>query len=407
MMGNRQIAYLWVPNFGATVARRANPALRDRPLALLDEHGQVLAADALAMQAGVVSGLTEQQAAARCSEATILPAARFPLWEAQETLLERVKDYTDHWQPDGLGRVYLVAAEAAPARNVGLRDTIDHQLISWCAAVTDAARRLGWQPALGATGSKFGASVAGQAAWQDAALLLAPAAQQAFLAVQPAATLPLDADALIQLRYLGIRTLGQYAALPAVGVLARFGPAGRLAQRWAQGLDDRPVISPWEVPEVAARIEFETPLADQERLLAALVRQAERLLAPLRERLQAIGRLLLAVTRTNGRVVQVAHTFSLPTAAAEPVRLALTMALARVAWDQEGAAEITLTLADVTDAPAQQLTLFDMTPDGRARLRATLDRLAARFGPDTFRLAILADPTNVLPERRVGWQTFR
>lgn len=396
------IAYLWAPYLGVTVARRAEPELAGRPLALLDDGGRVLAADALALQAGIGAGLTERQAAARCPAAALLPAARFPLWEAQEAFLGRIKDATDRWQPDGLGRVYLQAPFAAQEGRAA------EELVGWCQAVAGAVRALGWQPALGATGSKFGASVAGQVAWENAALLLAPVAQRDFLAGQPVATLPLDADALLQLRHLGIRTLGQYTRLPAAGVLTRFGPAGRTAQRWAQGLDDRPVVPPWESPEVAARLEFETPLADGEILLAALLRRAERLLGPLRDRLQTIGRLELRITRADGRMLPLAHVFPQPTAAAEPVRLALAGLLARAPWDGQGAAEITLTLAGITDTPGQQLALFaDAADDNRARLTATLDRLAARFGADAFRLASLADPDNLLFERRAAFGPWR
>jgi protein ImuB len=252
--------------------------------------------------------------------------------------------------------------------------------------------------------------VAGQIAGQNAALLLIELAQRDFLAGQPAATLPLDADALTQLRHLGIRTLGQYTRLPAAGVLARFGQAGRTAQRWAQGLDDRPVTPPWESPEVTVRIEFETPEVDRERLLAALSHRADRLLDPLRDRLQAIARMLLTITRADGRTLPVTHTFPQPTAAAGSVRLALADLLARMPWEGQGATEITLTLAGITDAPSQQLTLFaDATDNTRTRLTATLDRLAARFGADAFRLASLTDPDNLLLERRAAylpWQPW-
>ncbi len=131
---------------------------------------------------------------------------------------------------------------------------------------------------------------------------------------------------------------------------------------------------------------------------------------PLRDRLQAIARILLNVTRADGRTLPVAHTFPLPTAAAEPARLALASLLTRVPWDGQGVVEVTLTLAGITDAPGQQLTLFDtgeIGGDSRARLTATLDRLAARFGADAFRLAALTDPDHLLPERRaafVPWQ---
>ena len=404
-MAERQIAYLWAPYFGTAVARSVAPQLADRPLVLIDEHGRVLAGDAAAARVGVVPGLSDHQAAAHCPSALLTPAARFPIWEAQERFLDRIKPYTDRWQPDGLGRVYLDATAAAP----GDPARVEGELLKWCQALVTAVRRLGWQPALGATGSKFGASVAGQVASQNAALLLIPAAQRAFLADQPASLLPLDADALLQLRHLGIRTLGQYTRLPATGVLTRFGAAGRTAQRWAQGLDDRPVLPPWESAEVASRIEFEPPLADRERLLAALLARADKLLAPLRDRLQAVARLLLHVTRSDGRVVPVSHTLPLPTAALAPVRHALASLLARVTWDGEGAAEIVVTLAGITDAPSPQLTLFDLdgADDGnRARLTATLERLAARFGADAFRLASLVDPDHLLLERRAVFQPW-
>ena len=405
-MAERQIAYLWVPEFGAAVARRADPGLQARPLVLLDEHGRVLTVDATAGQAGVLPGFTERQAAARCPEATMAPAAGFPLWEAQERFLERVKGYTDRWQTDGLGRVYLDATGLALNRQAGITG-VDRELLGWCQAVAGAVRSQGWEPALGATGSKFGASVAGQVARQNAALLLAPPAQRAFLAGQPVPTLPLDADVLLQLRHLGIRTLGQFARLPATGVLTRFGPAGRTAQRWAQGLDDRPVVPPWESPEVSARIEFDPPLIDHDRLLAALTHRTAKLLDPLRDRLQAIARILLQVTRADGRVITVAHTFPMPTAASEPVRLALASLLARMTWNRQGAAEIGLTLAGITDAPGQQLILFDVQDNSRARLTSLLDRLAARYGAEAFRLASLADPDHLLLERRAAFGPWR
>jgi nucleotidyltransferase/DNA polymerase involved in DNA repair len=405
-MAERQIAYLWTPYFGAAVARAAAPQPADRPLVLLDEHGRVLAADEAAARAGVAPGSSERQAAAYCPAALLAPANRFPIWEAQERFLDRIKPFSDRWQPDGLGRVYLDATAAAP----GNLARIEGELLKWCQALVTAVRGLGWQPALGATGSKFGASVAGQAASRNAALLLIPAAQRAFLADQPASLLPLDADALLQLRHLGIRTLGQYTRLPATGVLTRFGVAGRTAQRWAQGLDDRPVLPPWESAEAASRIEFEPPLADRERLLAALLARADKLLAPLRERLQAAARLALNVTRADGRVIPVSHTFPLPTAALPTVRHALASLLDRITWAGEGAAEVVVILAGITDAPSPQLTLFDLDgadDDQRGRLTATLERLAARFGADAFRLATLADPDHLLIERRAvfaPWQ---
>jgi uncharacterized membrane protein YccC len=71
------------------------------------------------------------------------------------------------------------------------------------------------------------------------------------------------------------RELGQYAALPPSAVLQQFGKAGRLAQRFAQGKDDRPVISRWQTPRRTVSREPDAPLDDRERLLATMERACQ------------------------------------------------------------------------------------------------------------------------------------
>ena len=404
-MGEKPIAYLWVPYFGAAVARRTGVLADDKPLVLLDETGRVLAVDARAAQAGVLPGLSERQAVARCPYALFRPAARYPLGEAEAALWRQVGRFTDCWQVDGPGNAYLDAGLAGPGE----------RLLTWCQALTDAVRQLGWEPVLGATASKFGAAVAGRVTHEKAVLWVPPSAQRAFLARQTSAFLPLDSDALLQLKHLGIRTLGQFAGLPAVGVLARFGTAGRMAQRWAQGLDDRPVIPAWETPEISTRLEFEPPLAQRDRLLAALMHRAEQLLPALRRQLQVVGRVRLVATRADTRVIAGGHIFPQPTAVSETVRWGLAAALDKLTWDKQPAAEITLTLSDIRDQPAQQFALFDAgswsaeegaAGQDRAALRAVLDQLTARYSPNAFRMVTLPNPDHPLPERRVGWRPF-
>ena len=58
------------------------------------------------------------------------------------------------------------------------------------------------------------------------------------------------------------RTLGALAALPATDMLARFGPAGRLAHRRASGLDDRPVDARPPPPDLAVHLELDPPVTD-------------------------------------------------------------------------------------------------------------------------------------------------
>ncbi len=389
----RSIAYLNAVEFGATLAQRADPSLAGRPLALLDDRGHVIAADVLAARAGIAPGQTEHQAVARAPGVTLRPADRYPILETQAELMARVARYAGRWQPAGLGSAYLDT------------EGIGGDMLSWCQALGGEVRGLGMVPSVGLAPTKFCAAVAGEVAGENIMLVMTAVTQRAFLTPQPIGLLPLEPDALLHLAHLGIRTLGQYACLPPAGVLARFGPPGRTAQRWVQGRDNRPVTLPGEMSQASAHLEFDGVVADREILLAALRREADALLHPLHSRLQAAGRLALAATRGDGRLVTASHVFPLPTAATRTVHLALEEAVDRIAWRGEGAADVTLTLGDITDAPVQQLSLLDITSP-RATLAATLAQLAARFGPETFRMAALVDQGNPLPERRGSWREF-
>ena len=366
---------------------------------LLDDAGQVMAADARAAAVGVAPGQTERQAVARCPLALLKPASHYPVVEAQVAFTERVARYAGRWQPAGLGAIYL--------------DTtgLPGNLIDWGQEMANELRsNLNVSPSIGLTSSKFSSSAAGQLALPSQALILDPITQPTFLSRQPSTLLPLETDALLQLRHLGIRTLGQYARLPAAAVLTRWGRAGHTAQRWAQGHDDRPVIPPSEREEVSAHIEFDGVLLDRDILLAALARKAEKLLDPLRDQLQAIGWLRVTITRGDRRTISVKHTFPMPTAIGSSVKLALDRVLGRVEWTVgpdagEGASDASLILGDITDAPAQQLSLLE-TPSPREALTATLEKLAARYGRDSFCMAVLTEPDHPLPERRVSWQGF-
>ena len=261
--------------------------------------------------------------------------------------------YASRWQPAGLGAAYL--------------DTtgLPGNLFEWCSDLANDVHHMGLTPSIGLTNGKFSASAAGQLAAPFQALILDPIMQPGFLSQQTAALLPLGPDALLQLRHLGIRTLGQYARLPAAAVLTRWGRPGRTAQRWAQGDDDRPVIPPSERPEASAYIEFDGVLLDRDILLAAVVRKAEKLLQPVRDQLQAIGWLELAITRADRRTITVKHTFPMPTAAESSVKLALDRVLGRVSWNGEGATDVRLTLGDITDAPRSSSACSTRPPRAR------------------------------------------
>jgi hypothetical protein len=173
-----------------------------------------------------------------------------------------------------------------------------------------------------------------------------------------------------------------------------------------------------QAPQYTARLEFELPLAERSRLVAALVRLASPLLAGLRENLQACGQVRLAVHFDDGSAQERARSFLLPVAGERRVVEALGRLLDEMRWLAPASA-LAVTLAQIQDVVAEQLTLFSLDATASADAAASADRegealgeveryLAARFGTlpsggSRLRQPVLARPGAPLPEWRAGW----
>ena len=146
-----------------------------------------------------------------------------------------------------------------------------------------------------------------------AATLVAPGRARAFLAPFPVGVLdgPDAADLAALLPRLGIRTLGEFASLPAADVANRFGAPGVIAHRLARGLDPRPLAPCPPSADLSVSAEFDPPARQAEPVVFAAKALAERMhdglaargLACVRVRVQAVwedGRRLTRLWRHDG-----------------------------------------------------------------------------------------------------------
>ena len=74
------------------------------------------------------------------------------------------------------------------------------------------------------------------------------------------------------LRRWGIRSLGEFAALPSDELAARFGQEGVALQRLARGIDPRPLVADPGVPRFVQSMELEWPIEELEPLSFVLAR---------------------------------------------------------------------------------------------------------------------------------------
>jgi protein ImuB len=157
------------------------------------------------------------------------------------------------------------------------------------------------------------------------------------------------ADLLVR---LGIRTLGDLAALPATDVLARFGPEGALAHRLARGLDPRPVSGRAPPPDLAVQVELDPPI---ERVDTAAF-AAKSLADELHQRLAGLG---LACIRVAIEV-ETEHGETLVRLWRHDAGLTLTAVAERVRWQLDGWLSGS---AGSAAAPTGGLSLLRLVPD--------------------------------------------
>ncbi len=395
------VLYCTIPHFAAALARRDHPEETGKPLVLVGPEERVFGVSAEAAACGVVVGMTARMAQVRCPEARLLDADLARCRAEREVLLEVLEETSSEVEPHDWGAAYVDLGELVR----GHADAAD-----FCREVGRAVRReLGeaLQPALGWDSSKFTAQVAARRTPPGRLRAVDAIRERGFLQPLPVSLLPLQGDAVRRLCFLGLRTLGQYAALPRAAAWQQFGRAGMLAHRCARGEDNRPVIPRGQATHLVAEIEFETPLVERERLVAALRRLVSPLLAELRENLQACGQVRLAVRFEDGSTQERERAFLLPVAAEERVVEALDQLLAGMGWPAAATA-LAVSLAQIQEAVAEQLTLFPLVDERAAKLREVERYLAARFGSSfqagRLRTAVLAQPGAPLPEWRVGWR---
>jgi protein ImuB len=361
--------------------------------------------------------MAARTAQVRCPEARLLDADIARCREELETLLQLLEKVSPGVEPHGWGGAY-----------VDLGDRVRHQAgaVTLCQEVGRQVRReLGsaLQPALGWDSSKFTAQAAARRTQPGHLRAVDAARERDFLQPLPVSLLPLAGDAVQRLGFLGLRTLGQYAGLSRAAVWQQFGRPGRLAHRCARGEDDRPVVSRQHAPQLAAEIDLEAPLAERAPLLAILRRLVSPLLAELRGNLQACGQVRLTVRFENAfvseracsraRVLERARSFLFPLSDEGRVLRALEQLLDGMEWPA-AATGLAVSLAQIQDAVAEQLTLFPLDGDAladekRQKLREVERYLATRFGAPVFksgrlRRPVLDQPGAPLPEWRVAWR---
>lgn len=412
------IACVRLPFFAAAVEARDRPDLAGAALVIGEppqDPRYVYAVSPLAAQAGVRGGMTLRQAQALCREARVIPATQARYRRALDGLLAQLATFTDYMEAEAAVELRADARRRARVPALGFAQMDDfpatvlyldlgmlnqEDALHLGAQMNRVIQAEANQPsAVGLASGRFPARVAAMLL-QPGELLLVPEGQEAtFLADLTVDLLPVDGETLRQLHLLGLHTLGQIAAQPVAALLDRFGKPGRAMHRLANGRDTSPV--PPYTPRVTehAMRTLESPIDNRQTLTHLLATMAGEMAERLRAAGQAARQIELALALEDGTVL--ARDLALRQPSARPDHLAQAVnELAASLPLTSGVTEIDLTLSQIGQPVARQLSLFDRAPVSQEHLRQSLRDLAARYGEDCFYWVRLADEHARLPERQ-------
>jgi DNA polymerase IV len=389
------IACVQIPNIAIAITRRDEPTLADRPLILYTAERQRTLVAAASEDTGVVAGIPLRQAIARCPHAIYRPAVPERDWQARAALATLMESFSPRIAPDVLGVDAIIDLDLGRIRTaqaIVIMQRLGEQIAS-------SLRLL---PALGAAATRFVARRAAAISGAGAAVIVPPGGEAAFLAPQPIAALPIDAEIVQRLHLLGLRTIGALAQLRLDALQAQFGASAGLLYQLARGADNTPIPTTVSLPTIERTARFAGPISNRAAIESAIGRLAEQLAAQLNAGGWAARAIRVTLHLEDGAPWRAQRTLSAPTADRDKLKAAF-LALSRAAVLDSGIEALTLQVGELAPTITTQLDLFARTSGQAKQLEATLGRLSTRYA-GSFMRANVANTSAQLPERRVRFE---
>ena len=189
-------------------------------------------------------------------------------------------------------------------------------MTAFCASLRERIRsETGLVASIGAGNGKQIAKIASDEAKPDGLLVVPQGTEREFLAPLPVRALwGIGPVAEGKLRFIGVQTLGQLAALSEQDAVATLGGVvGRDLRKLATGFDDRPVADRGETKQVSAETTFDTDIKDLATLRAEVRRIAVGAHARLVKAERVARTVVIKLRHTDMHTVTRSETISAPT----------------------------------------------------------------------------------------------
>jgi DNA polymerase-4 len=368
------IAHIDCDAFYATIEKRDDPSLADKPLIVGGgERGVVATCCYIARTYGVRSAMPMFEALRRCPHASVIKPNMAKYVAVGRQVREAMRALTPQVEPLSIDEAFL-----------DLTGTERLHCMSPAKVLARLARNverdLGISISVGLSANKFLAKIASDLDKPRGFAVLAPADAPAFLAEKPVDFIyGVGAVSAGKLAQEGFRTIADLQRAHEHDLMRRYGAEGSRLWRLARGLDDRRVDPERETKSVSAETTFERDIADLRPLEQHLWALSEKVSSRMKAQALAGSTVTLKLKTDDFKIRTRARSLPAPTQLAARIfaagrdLLRHEVGAARFRLIGIGLSHLEETLGD---------DLADLIDARTAKAEHAVDALRAKFGRD-------------------------
>jgi DNA polymerase-4 len=346
------VAHFDIDAFYASVEVRDDPTLAGLPVAIAGSHRRsvVLTASYEARPFGVRSAIPLYRARELCPQLVVVSPNMskyksvsrevFAIFGARGHLVEGLS----------MDEAFIDLGDVDPGDAETLTQTIRDEVRASTALTVSAGIATG----------KLIAKIASDTCKPDGLLSVTPGAEAVFLAPLPVGRLwGVGPKTAARLETLGIRTIGEVAALDEASARSIFGSWGIELRDLARGIDRREVDPERETKSISSEETFEYDVRDENALIAVLREQAKELAEKLNREDCSAGTVGVKIKRADFTVFGRQTHLEEPTRDARRIFRAAVYCLRRAHLNGAPVRLLGLRVASLSLGEPKQITLFD------------------------------------------------
>jgi DNA polymerase-4 len=366
------IAHVDCDAFYATIEKRDDPSLADKPVIVGGRHrGVVLTCCYVARTFGVRSAMPMFEARRLCPHATVVQPDMEKYARVGREVRGLMRALTPLVEPVSIDEAFMDLSGTtrlhgrSPAKSLA-------------GFAADVEKSLGITVSSGLAAHKFLAKIASDLDKPRGFAVLGAAEAAQFLAPK-SVSLIFGVGRVAQQRLArdGLHTIGDLQRAGETGLIRRYGTEGARLARLARGVDDRPVRAEREAKSISAETTFDHDIADFRPLELRLWRLTEKVSARLKANELAGATVTLKLKTADFRIRTRAQTLAHPTQLAARIFAAGRELLAR---ETDGTMFRLLGIGVSALSDADGADFADLLDRRSAEAEQAIDRLREKFG---------------------------